>query len=136
MEKQSKQISIDAQLYDSIKDYCSLNGIKMKGYVQDLLQKSFNEDKYGKSPFERAGKVPVEEKPTKKVEVIAVKIDEAEKVKGTKSMEEDNVEIVMIPVNDKGAVIGEDMHDDGTLSGKNGEDGSKYLNKVVKKRKL
>ena len=108
----------------------------MKGYVQDLLQKSFNEDKYGKSPFERAGKVPVEEKPTKKVEVIAVKIDEAEKVKGTKSMEEDNVEIVMIPVNDKGAVIGEDMHDDGTLSGKNGEDGSKYLNKVVKKRKL
>lgn len=134
MEKQSKQISIDAQLYDSIKDYCSLNGIKMKGYVQDLLQKSFNEDKYGKSPFERAGKVPVEEKPAKNVEVITVKIDDTDKE--VKSSEESDVKAVVIPVNDEVVAIGKDTHDDVTLNGEKGEDRSKYMNKVVKKRKL
>lgn len=47
-------MEIDKKLYESIKEYCKLNGIKPGEYINSLLKKAFMEDKYGVSPFKRA----------------------------------------------------------------------------------
>lgn len=45
-------MEIDKKLYEEIKAYCDLNGIKPKEYINTLLKKAFMEDKYGKHPFQ------------------------------------------------------------------------------------
>ena len=55
-------MEVDKKLYEDIKAYCELNGIKPRDYVNTLLKKAFMEDKYGKHPFqtqrdEEAGRV-------------------------------------------------------------------------------
>ena len=45
-------MEIDKKLYEEIKEYCDLNGIKAKDYVNGLLRKAFMQDKYGERPFE------------------------------------------------------------------------------------
>lgn len=47
-------MEVDKKLYEEIKEYCKLNGIKPSEYVNSLLKKAFMEDKYGVSPFKRA----------------------------------------------------------------------------------
>ena len=44
-------MEIDKKLYEDIKAYCDLNGIKPKEYINTLLKKAFMEDKYGAAPF-------------------------------------------------------------------------------------
>lgn len=47
-------MEVDKKLYEDIKEYCKLNGIKPSEYVNKTLKRAFLEDKYGKSPFNRA----------------------------------------------------------------------------------
>ena len=54
-------MEIDKELYNDIKAYCDLNGIKTREYIHNLLKKAFMEDKYGKMP-EVFVKKSVEEK--------------------------------------------------------------------------
>lgn len=44
-------MEIDKELYKEIKEYCDLNGIKVREYVNSLLKKAFMKDKYGSAPF-------------------------------------------------------------------------------------
>ena len=43
-------MEVDKNLYKEIKEYCDLNGIKVKDYVNSLLQEAFMKDKYGEFP--------------------------------------------------------------------------------------
>lgn len=50
-------MEIDKKLYEEIKSYCKLNGLKTSEYVNGLLKKAFLEEKYGKTPFSRNDKI-------------------------------------------------------------------------------
>lgn len=47
----NKSILINERLYNEIKDYCSLNNLKIQDLCSDLLKKGLNELKYGDIPF-------------------------------------------------------------------------------------
>ena len=44
-------MEVDKKLYEDIKEYCKLNGLKPSEYVNATLKKAFMEDKYGSAPF-------------------------------------------------------------------------------------
>lgn len=46
-------MEVDKKLYEEIKEYCKLNGIKPSEYVNSLLKEAFMKDKYGIAPFNR-----------------------------------------------------------------------------------
>lgn len=46
-------IELDKKLHKEIKEYCQLNGLVMKEYVNSLLKKAFTADKFGETPFYR-----------------------------------------------------------------------------------
>lgn len=43
-------MEIDKKLYNEIKAYCDLNGLKPREYIHSLLSKAFMQDKYGDKP--------------------------------------------------------------------------------------
>ena len=43
-------MEVDKQLYEEIKEYCSLNGLKPREFTNSLLRKAFMEEKFGKTP--------------------------------------------------------------------------------------
>lgn len=43
-------MEIDKKLYAEIKEYCELNGLKVRQYIESILKRAFMEDKYGKCP--------------------------------------------------------------------------------------
>lgn len=55
-------MEIDKKLYEEIKEYCKLNGLKPAEYANGLLKKAFMEDKYGLSPFKRTEDVAITNK--------------------------------------------------------------------------
>ena len=44
-------VEIDKRLYQEIKDYCKLNNLVIKDFINKLLRKSFTIEKYGDKPF-------------------------------------------------------------------------------------
>lgn len=44
-------IELDKKLHKEIKEYCQLNGLIMKDFVNKLLKKAFMVEKYGDKPF-------------------------------------------------------------------------------------
>lgn len=44
-------MEIEKKLYDDIKSYCKLNNLKVNSFINNLLKKAFNVEKYGESPF-------------------------------------------------------------------------------------
>ena len=53
---------LNKKLEKDIKEYCILNDLKYKDFVNDLLKKAFLEEKYGKSPFNKEKKCIFAEK--------------------------------------------------------------------------
>ena len=49
MEKRS--VSINSRLYEDIREYCGLNGIKTNTFIEALLAKAFAVEKFGDRPF-------------------------------------------------------------------------------------
>jgi predicted CopG family antitoxin len=47
----SHSITINEDLYNEIKEYCDLNGLKPSNLCNELLKKSLTELKYGDIPF-------------------------------------------------------------------------------------
>lgn len=43
-------MEISKELYNEIKEYCDLNGMKTKDYINGLLKRAFMIDKYGECP--------------------------------------------------------------------------------------
>ena len=50
MPKIDVVMEVDKKLYEEIKEYCSLNGLKPRDFTNSLLKKAFMEEKYGKAP--------------------------------------------------------------------------------------
>lgn len=50
-------IEIDKKLHKEIKEYCRLNNLVMKEYVNSLLKKAFTADKFGDTPFKKIEEV-------------------------------------------------------------------------------
>ena len=46
-------VSISEKLYNDIKEYCRLNELKINVFVEELIRKSFNVEKFGVAPFVR-----------------------------------------------------------------------------------
>lgn len=46
-----KSVSISEKLYQDIKEYCVFNGLRFNDFVEEILTKQFNIEKYGDSPF-------------------------------------------------------------------------------------
>ena len=44
-------VEIEQKLYNDIKEYCKLNGLVIKDFINKLLKKSFTVEKYGEKPF-------------------------------------------------------------------------------------
>ena len=44
-------IELEKKLHKDIKEYCQLNGLVMKDFVNKLLKKAFMVEKYGDKPF-------------------------------------------------------------------------------------
>ena len=44
-------VEIDKKLYQEIKDYCKLNDLVIKDFVNKLLRKALTVEKYGDKPF-------------------------------------------------------------------------------------
>lgn len=44
-------MEIDKKLLDEIRDYCYLNKLKIGTFVNDLLRKAFNNEKFGDKPL-------------------------------------------------------------------------------------
>lgn len=44
-------VEIENKLYSEIKEYCKLNGLVIKDFINKLLKKAFTVEKYGDKPF-------------------------------------------------------------------------------------
>lgn len=44
-------VEIENKLYSEIKEYCKLNGLIIKDFINKLLKKAFTVEKYGDKPF-------------------------------------------------------------------------------------
>ena len=51
MDDNKHSISISSKLYNDIKNYCALNELKVNTFVEELLRKAFNVEKFGEAPF-------------------------------------------------------------------------------------
>ena len=63
-------MEIDKKLHNEIKEYCKLNGLKMNEFINYLIKKSFNIEKYGLSPFSPRNDVFVPEEKEKEVVIV------------------------------------------------------------------
>lgn len=59
-------IDIDNKLHKQIKDYCGANDLKINDFVNELLKKAFNIERYGLSPFEQSSQIVISSKEEKK----------------------------------------------------------------------
>ncbi len=68
--KERVQVSVDRKLYNQIKEYCSLNDLKISAYIDELLKDAFMRDKYGERPFDQ------------KVETVETKFEDLPTITG------------------------------------------------------
>ena len=63
-------VEIEQKLYNDIKQYCKLNELVIKDFINKLLKKAFTIEKYGERPFVYLNSVPVDKcVPNKKHEM-------------------------------------------------------------------
>ena len=86
MQTVKKYIPIDAKLYNDLKEYCELNGLKTSEFIMSLVKQSFTYEKFGNIPF---GTLPtpsieVEKNVKKETEetIDEATIDVPEEIKG------------------------------------------------------
>ena len=46
-------MQLDNKLYNEIKEYCELNGLKTRDFIHRILKDAFLREKYGDTPFGR-----------------------------------------------------------------------------------
>ena len=102
--EESKSVGIGKKLYDSIKEYCDLNHLQVKEYVNTLLNKAFMEDKYGTAPpvITKKPKVQVEEvaeeveKPKEEKKIVEIVVEEEKVVEKPKKKEEKKEQDIIV----------------------------------------
>lgn len=74
---------LDKKLVEEIKEYCRLNDIKdYKNFINVLLQRSFNLEKYGSSPFNFNKTTSIQ---TEEVKLVDKPIEENKEINTKKS---------------------------------------------------
>lgn len=102
-------MEIDKKLNNDITAYCKENGLNKKDFINKLLKKAFNIEKYGEKPFHKPSK---EEMPPQKVEETQEKQYEVPKeevieVKKTEETPKKGNEIPKEPENkEKNCIFG------------------------------
>jgi hypothetical protein len=85
-------IELDKKLHKEIKEYCRLNGLVMKEYVNFLLKKAFTADKFGETPFQREKEEPLNtEIPPEIAQTLPTKKDYTKMYSGVSINEEGNL---------------------------------------------
>lgn len=78
-------VTIKDRLFKDIQSYCSINGLDIETYINDILKKSFMIEKYGEKPCVKSVKEKTEpiNEPKKEIinEPIKTKIVENQKTK-------------------------------------------------------
>ena len=117
-------VEIEQKLYNDIKDYCKLNGLVIKDFINKLLKKSFTVEKYGEKPFQMGNEI----KP-----VLSTDYETSKPVKPIQPMDHDTPEPNMVSSEPKG-----DYYCENTMNPVNeaGKETQKYTEKKSKKRKL
>ena len=90
-------ISISERLYNDIKEYCKLNELKLNVFVEELIQKSFNVEKFGDTPFAKQEKP----EPTSKKEAVIVN----EYVKELETFQKEKAEPVVEQVKEPEPIV-------------------------------
>lgn len=97
-------MEIDRDLYKEIKEYCDLNGLKVRDYIHKLLKDAFMKDKYGERPAFMASphKKHKAEIVTTVIQVESAKPAEekpvAEDVKAEETLETTTTETIEAPI--------------------------------------
>ena len=88
-------VKINSSLYSEIKEYCSLNNLKINAFVNEMIKKQFSIEKFGDEPFFNYNKeshvavdTAAEEESKTIVTVIDTKTEEIVEQKEVKSEQE------------------------------------------------
>lgn len=69
-------IELDKRLHKDIKEYCQLNGLVMKDFVNKLLKKAFTIEKYGDKPFAEPKMSNLEKEAIEKIkDIVECQVD-------------------------------------------------------------
>ena len=98
-------IELDKKLHKDIKEYCQLNGLVMKDFVNKLLKKAFMVEKYGDKPFAEPKMSKLEEEAIEKIkDMVESQVDLPIEI--AEAMEEvDFFELLGDEKNENGSVI-------------------------------
>lgn len=108
-------MEIDKKLNNDITAYCKENGLNKKDFINRLLKKAFNIEKYGEKPFRKPSK---EEMPPQKAEETQEKKHEEPKegvieVKKTEETPKKEKEIPKEPENkEKNCIFGAEQEEE------------------------
>ena len=98
-------IELDKKLHKEIKEYCQLNGLIMKDFVNKLLKKAFMVEKYGDKPFAEPKMSNLEKEAIEKIkDMVEGQVDLPVEI--AEAMEEvDFFELLGDEKNENGSVI-------------------------------
>ena len=98
-------IELDKKLHKDIKEYCQLNGLVMKDFVNKLLKKAFMVEKYGDKPFAEPKMSDLEKEAIEKIkDMVEGQVDLPIEI--AEAMEEvDFFELLGDEKNENGSVI-------------------------------
>ena len=88
METNFHNIRISNDLYNDIKDYCTINNLKINVFVNDLLEKSLKREIYGDIPAIFTVPIKTEEKKVAPVQIESIESAVTEVTKITESKTE------------------------------------------------
>ena len=74
-------VEIEQKLYNEIKEYCRLNHLVIKDFVNKLLRKAFTIEKYGETPFVKTA-LPIDNKQPEPIKPVwPVEYEQPEPIK-------------------------------------------------------
>ncbi len=134
-------IEIDKRLHQDIKEYCKLNGLVMKDFVNKLLKKAFTIEKYGDKPFAKPKTFNLEKEAIEKIKdmvegqvdlpiEIAEAMEEVDFFELLGDEKNDNTRISVTANNENGERVNKTQTTDTTSSTEEKEE-----IKVVRKKK-
>lgn len=134
-------IELDKKLHKDIKEYCQLNGLVMKDFVNKLLKKAFTIEKYGDKPFAEPKTSNLEKEAIEKIKdmvegqvdlpiEIAEAMEEVDFFELLGDEKNDNTRISVTATNENGERVNKAQTTDTTSSTEEKEE-----IKVVRKKK-
>jgi len=100
--KKTHTVQINEKLYNNILEYCKLNNLKIKDYINEILGKCFLAEKYGDTPFAKIEvKINKEEEIEKEITLPEVNEEKEEESTSEEPIHDD----VIIPIEEVKEVV-------------------------------